>query len=133
MNGGGNCTLNQERFRGALTWSFSHGHGRLPIINGRVGTHVHGARVELVWHGGAQRLAFAHGFFVAGAPALGNPPFRQLPYDVVVRDAAGKVVYRSRIPSSFLYDDWKQVQPQLHRYRLAHGCEAVVLWRCRSR
>lgn len=133
MNGGATCTLGQERFGGALAWSFSHGHGRVPIINGRVGTGLHAAGVELRWYGGSQRLAFAHGVFVAAAPGLDRPPFRKLPYELVVIGASGDIVYRSRIPTSFLFEDWKQVQPQLHRYRVAHGCDAVVLWRCRSR
>ena len=133
MHGGATCTLGQERFHGPLSWSFSKGHGRVPIINGRVGNGLHAASVELTWHGGSLRLSFAHGVFVAAAPALGNPPFRQLPYDVVALDASGDVVHRSRIPTSFLYENWKQVEPQLHRYRIAHGCDAIVLWRCRSR
>jgi hypothetical protein len=133
MNGGATCTIGRERFGGALAWSFSHGHGRVPIINGRVGTGLHAGGVELRWHGGSQRLVYAHGVFVAAAPGLDNPPFRRLPYEVVVIGARGDVVHRSRIPTSFLYEDWKQVQPQLHRYRVAHGCDAIVLWRCRSR
>jgi hypothetical protein len=132
MTGGGACTLGKTQLDGRLTWSFSHGRHQTPIIHGRVGAK-HAARVDLRWHGGSQRLAYAHGFFVAAAPALNEPPFRLLPYDVVVLDAAGRAIDRSRIPTSFLYSDWKRVEPQLHRYRVSHGCSTTVLWQCKSR
>jgi hypothetical protein len=132
MTGGGSCTLGKEHYRG-LSWSFSRGGDDPPVIHGRVGPNVHAARVELRWHGGSQRLMYNHDSFVAAAPALDDPPFRRLPYDVVVSNRAGRVVARTRIPTSFLYRDWKRVQPRLHEYRVAHGCEATVVWRCRSR
>jgi hypothetical protein len=133
MTGGGSCTLGQEQFRGEVTWSFSRAGQRTPLIHGHVGPNLHAARVELQWHGGSQELTLNRDYFVASAPALGDPPFRQLPYDVVVYNADGRVVGRSRIPTSFLYRDWKRVQPRLHEYRVAHGCQAIVVWRCRSR
>jgi hypothetical protein len=83
--------------------------------------------------GGAQQLVYADGFFVAAAPALDDPPFGQLPYDVVAYAADGRVAAESRIPTSFLYLDWKRVETQLRAYRLAHGCGTAVVWRCRSR
>jgi hypothetical protein len=132
MTGGGACTLGKTQLHGRLTWSFSHGRDQTPIIHGRVGKKQ-AAGVELRWHGGGQLLAYAHGFFVAAAPALNDPPFRLLPYDVVVLDAVGRAIARSRIPTSFLYSDWKRVEPQLHRYRVLHGCSTTVLWQCKSR
>jgi hypothetical protein len=131
--GGGSCTLGQEHFRGPLSWSFSHGGHDTPLIHGHVGPNLDATRVELRWHGGSQRLIYNRDFFVASAPTLADPPFRQLPYDVVVYNTAGRVVSRSRIPTSFLYSDWKRAQPQLHEYRVAHGCEPIVVWRCKSR
>lgn len=132
MTRGGVCTAAGERFRGRLEWAVSDGDP--PIIDGRVGPAAGAARVELRWHGGARRLAYRNDFFVAAVPSLASPPFRRLPFDVVALDAAGTVVARSRIPTSFLYaPNWKQVEPKLHRYRVAHGCDRVVVWRCRSR
>jgi hypothetical protein len=134
MTGGGACTSGEQRFRGPF-WSFSHkGKGRqaLATIYGRVAV-ARAASVELRWRGGSQRLAFADGFFVGSAQALSDPPFSRLPFDLVVVDAAGRVASRSRIPTSLLYSDWKQVEPRLHTYRVAHGCEPDTTWRCRSR
>ena len=141
--GGGMCTLGKARIAGRLSWSFSHGDP--PIINGHVGSSVRAHRVVLHWHGGSQRLALRDGFFLAAAAGLKDPPFRQLPYDIIVLDAKGRQVARSRIPESFLYTAWKSVRHDLHRYRVAHGCKlvlggsqspgsgAVALWRCASR
>ena len=44
-----------------------------------------------------------------------------------------RIAARSRIPTSFLYLNWKQVQPQLRQYRVAHGCNTTAVWRCKSR
>ncbi len=134
MTGGGACTLGQRPFNGSLAWSFSHPRHDTPIIHGRVSSKLHAARVELHWHGGTQQLAYnSSGFFIAAAPALNNPRFGRLPYDIVVYNRDGRIVARSRIPTSFLYLDWKQVQPQLHQYRVAHGCDTSPFWRCKSR
>jgi hypothetical protein len=134
MTGGGNCSLGQPQSQDSLTWSFSSGPHPTPLIHGRVGANLHASRIELHWHGGRQRLAFSSGFFVASAPPLKDPPFRQLPYEVVAYDTAGHVVARSPIPTSLLYPlDWKRVQPQLHQYRIAHGCSIIPVWRCKSR
>jgi hypothetical protein len=133
MTGGGRCTLGHERLRGRLSWSFSKARREVPVLEGRVGAADKAARVELRWHGGSQRLAYSGGSFVAAAPALQDPAFDRLPYDLVVYAAGGQIVERSRIPTSFLYLNWKRVQPRLHRYRVAHGCDPVVVWRCTSR
>lgn len=134
MTGGGACTLGTDRFDGPLTWSLSHPRHNTPIIHGRVSSKLHAVRVELHWHGGSQLLAYnSSGFFVAAAPALGNPPFGHLPYDVIVYNPEGRIAARSRISTSFLYLDWKQVQPQLHRYRVTHACDTIAVWHCRSR
>jgi hypothetical protein len=133
MTGGGGCSLGRKALHGPLVWSFSHGRRDAPLIHGRVDPKLRARRVELRWHRGTQQLAYNNGFFVAAAPALNDPPFHQLPYDVVAYDIDGRIAARSRIPTSFLYLDWKRVQPQLHQYRVAHGCDTTVVWRCRSR
>jgi hypothetical protein len=133
MTGGGSCTLGHERFHGPLSWSFSHGPRDTPVIHGRVSSTRDAARVELVWRGGAQQLAYHDGYFVAQASAIKDPAFRKLPFDVVAFNRNGHIAAQSPIPTSFLYLDWKRVQPRLHRYRVAHGCDTRVVWRCRSR
>jgi hypothetical protein len=133
MHGSSECTLGKQRLHGRLAWSFSRGGRNTSLLDGRVGASLHAARVELHWHGGSQRLTYKGGFFVAPAPSLNDPPFRRLPYDLVVYDTQGRIVAQSRIPTSFLYKDWKRVQPQLHQYRVAHGCDTITVWRCRSR
>jgi hypothetical protein len=130
MTGGGVCTLGAHPVLGTLNWSFSH--GKQPLLSGRA-SKAHTAGVKLQWHGGSQQLTYANKHFIAVAPALHDPPFGRLPFDLVAVDRAGRAVGRSRIPTSFLYDNWKQVAPQLHVYRVTHGCELTVLWRCKSR
>jgi hypothetical protein len=134
MDGGGTCTNGTRRFVGRLSWSFSSASKTTPpVISGRAGKGVHPARIELRWHDGSLTLASKDGFFIGAAPSLNSPPFRQLPYDVVVLDSDGRVSARSRIPTSFLYVQWKQVQPRLHAYRVAHGCGGKGIWECKSR
>jgi len=133
MTGGGGCTLGHARFHGQLSWSFSRGRRDTPIVHGRVGANLHAARVELRWHGGVQQLAYSGGYFVAASPALKDPPFRRLPYDIVVYNTDGRIAAQSRIPTSFLYLDWKRFQPRLHRFRIAHRCSASLVWHCKSR
>jgi hypothetical protein len=134
MDGGGSCTVGAHRLRGTLTWAFSSASKETPpVISGRASKVVHPAHVELRWHGGSQRLASSGGFFIGAASSLDSPPFRQLPYDVVVLDGGGRVTARSRIPTSFLYVQWKQVQPRLHAYRVTHGCGVTNIWDCKSR
>jgi hypothetical protein len=130
MTGGGAC---MKQIAGRLDWSLSLGRHEA-ILHGRFGGREPVARVELRWHSGSQRLVYGrHGFFVAETPALSNPPFQRLPFDVFVSDKDGHVLAHSRIPTSFLYRDWKKTQPLLHRYRVAHGCGTTHIWRCRSR
>jgi hypothetical protein len=131
MNGGGACTLGRVPRHAPLAWSLASGDP--PVLHGQVAASGGVARVELRWHGGSLRARYAAGFFVAGAPMAADPGFASLPFDVVALDGAGRVVERSRIPTSFLYRDWKRVEPRLHRYRIAHGCDTTVVWRCRSR
>ena len=133
MTGGGSCSAGRGRSPLELFWSFSRTRREIPVIHGRIGTKLHAARVVLRWHGGAQQLAYNNGFFVASAPALNDPPFRQLPYDIVIYNTAGRIAARSRIATSLLYSDWKRAQPRLHTYRVANGCDTTVVWRCRSR
>lgn len=132
-SGGGMCSSRRGLGPG-LSWSYSHGLGATPtIFEGHFGRLVRVTGVQLRWHGGLQRLAVRHRFFLGETPVLRNPPFARLPFDVVVLGAGGRVVARRRIPTSFLYDHWKQVQPELHRYRVAHGCRTKTNWVCRSR
>jgi hypothetical protein len=135
MDGGGECTIGAHRFLGTLSWSFSStSRTTPPVITGRASPAVHPAQIELRWHGGSLKLASRSGYFIGTAPELDNPPFRQLPYDVVVLDNDGHVSARSRIPTSFLYGvHWKQVQPRLHAYRVAHGCDTKDIWHCKTR
>jgi len=132
INGGAACTLGKGVFHGQF-WSFSHGTRKTPpVIYGRL--LVPGAvGVELRWRGGLQRLSYSNGFYIGSARSLSNPRFTQLPYDIVAVDAMGRIVNHARIPTSFLYSDWKQVEPKLYRYRVSHGCDSVNVWRCRSR
>jgi hypothetical protein len=134
MTGGGQCSVAPEKRHPSITWSFSSGPGATPsVLNGRVDPLLHPARVVLRWHGGAQPIRAHDGYFIAAAPTLKDPPFKLLPFDIVVLNAAGRQVAVSRIPTSFLYLNWKRVEPKLSRYRHAHGCSTTVLWRCRSR
>jgi hypothetical protein len=134
LHGGGECTIGAHRFVGDLSWGFSSASKTTPpVISGRASIRVHPSRVELRWRGGSLELASRDGFFIGAAPELNSPPFRRLPYDVVVLDRDGRVSRRSRIPTSFLYVHWKQVQPSLHAYRVAHGCGGKKIWDCKSR
>lgn len=130
--GGGSCA---DRLGAGLSWSFSHGRGPAPpLFHGHVGRLVPIARVELRWHGGARRLVVGHRIFLGETPELADPSFDRLPFDVVVLGPSGRTVARARIPTSFLYIDWKEVQPHLHAYRVAHACPAHGdIWRCGSR
>jgi hypothetical protein len=131
-NGGAECG---SRLGKGLSWSFSRGRGSTPaLFHGHLGALVPVVRAELGWHGGSQRLAVGHRFFLGEAPVLADPPFARLPFDVVVFGPGGRVVARQRIPTSFLYLYWKQVEPKLHVYRVAHGCRTHGdIWRCKSR
>jgi hypothetical protein len=131
--GGGMCSKRPGLGPG-LSWSFSRGRGPTPtLFHGYFAHVVPVTRVELRWHGGSQRLATAHRFFLGEVPVLADPPFSRLPFDLVVLGPGGRTVARERIPTSFLYTDWKKVQPQLHLYRVAHGCTTKTNWVCRSR
>jgi len=132
INGGTACTLGKAVFHGQF-WSFSHGTRKTPpVIYGRL--LVPGAvGVDLRWRGGSQRLSYSNRFYIGSARSLINPRFTQLPYDIVALDGTGRIVNRARIPTSFLYSDWKQVEPKLHRYRVSHGCDTVNVWHCKSR
>jgi hypothetical protein len=130
MTGGGACT---RQIDGRLDWTVAQGRNET-ILHGRFGGREPVAGVELRWYGGSQRLVYGrHGFFIAETPALANPPFRRLPFEVVVTGKDDGVLARSRIPTSLLYHDWKKVLPRLHRYRVAHGCDTTHIWRCRTR
>lgn len=132
--GGWMCSDRPGLGRG-LSWTFSHGRGPAPtIFLGHYARLIPVMRVDLRWHGGSQHLAVAHRYFVGETPGLSDPPFTHLPFDVVVVGPGGRVVLSKRIPTSFLYADWKAVKPHLRAYRRAHGCDTHGnLWHCRSR
>lgn len=92
------------------------------------------SRVTLRWHGGAQAIATRDGYFLASVPVVASPPFRLLPFDLVATNDTGRAVATYRIPTSFLYLDWKHIEPKLRAYRKAHGCsKRPPIWHCRSR
>ena len=131
--GGGSCSTRPGLGPG-LSWSFSRGRGATPtLFHGYYARLVPVTRVELRWHGGSQRLAIGHRFFLGETPVLADPPFARLPFDLLVLGPSGRAIARERIPTSFLYTYWKKVQPQLHAYRVAHGCTTKTNWVCRSR
>jgi hypothetical protein len=134
MLGGGGCSLRPEPHAHVFDWSLSRGIGRTPtVLSGRIDPRLHPARVVLRWHGGFRAGSSRNGYFIAVDPLLKNPPFRLLPLDIVAFNKKGRTVSTSRIPSSFLYSNWKREEPKLRVYRRAHGCSTTVVWRCRSR
>jgi hypothetical protein len=134
MFGGGGCSLRPQTHAPLFDWSLSRGIGRTPtVLSGRIDPRLHPARVVLRWHGGFRDITSRGGYFIAADPVLKNPPFRSLPLDVVAFDKHGRQVSTSRIPSAFLYSNWKRDQPKLRVYRRAHGCSTTVVWRCTSR
>lgn len=132
--GGTGCTVGPHQPIGKMSWSFSSGRGRTPtVLNGRVNPTLQAVRVLVSWRGGQKSIRTPAGFFIAGAPELKNPSFTRLPFDLIALNAKGRRVDVSRIPTSFLYLDWKKVEPKLRAYRQAHGCNRTIVWRCRSR
>jgi hypothetical protein len=134
------CTVGATRVpTNAFTWTIAPVAGdsadpRTTLVRGHLGPTYHPARVVLSWHGGEQRLALSKGYFI-GVADTRNPPFNRLPYTIVAYDAAGRATTRSRIPTSFLYTDWKKVEPRLRQYRQQHGCSPLParLWVCEKR
>lgn len=135
MTGGGACTIGAHPLStDTLTWTFSIASPTTPpLIEGRTHSGQQASRVELRWHGGSRLLATRNGYFIGAAPELTNPPFQQLPYDLVVLNNHGHILERARIPTSILYRDWKHTQPRLHHYRLTHHCGQHAIWNCDSR
>jgi hypothetical protein len=114
-----------------LTWSMSMGRkptgpalaSWVPVVfSGWVNPRLYPARVELVWRRGHLPLTFEHDYFVAAPPALRNPAFANLPFDIVVYNDAGHAVAHQRIPESLLYFDWRRdhVAKKLHAWRASH-------------
>jgi hypothetical protein len=131
---GGWCTVGRARIRGPWTWSLSHGSSIPSVLAGRVDPKFRATRVVLRWYGGATVLRVKGGYFVVSGAVLNSPPFTRLPFDLIAENAAGKTVASSRIPTSFLYSKWKNVEPELRHYRRAHDCRTTGdVWRCRSR
>jgi hypothetical protein len=137
VTGGGLCRVGSGSLAvpaHGLTWTLGHALGDTYLLNGVAGRDMHVARLTLRWHGGSQRVATNDGYFLGLIPIADSPPFRLLPFDLVAQDGRGRIVMTQRIPTSFLYSDWKHVQPKLRTYRRAHGCSpSPPLWRCSSR
>jgi hypothetical protein len=138
-SGGYGCTVGSTHVPStALTWTFSpipvgSLHGAL--IHGHVGQSDKAVRVDIRWSGGREKLRTVDGYFIGVVPEIRNPPFHRLPYTVVAYNAQGHPVARQRIPTSFLYTDWRSVEPRLRQYRQRHGCSTTPtrLWTCKTR
>jgi hypothetical protein len=137
MTGGGYCSVGRTALivpKDRLTWSLGTALGDTFLLSGVAGSAMHVTHMSLRWHGGSQRIMTHDGYFLGLIPVASNPSFRLLPFDLVGRDEHGRVVTTHRIPTSFLYRDWKRVEPKLRAYRNAHGCsKEPPLWRCASR
>jgi hypothetical protein len=136
-SGGYACTVGTRVPPNAFTWIESPvrvGNPTAALLEGHIGPTYKATRVGVVWNGGGAKLRLARGYFI-GFVAIRNPEFRRLPYTVVAYDALGHVVARRRIPTSFLYTDWKSVEARLHQYRQSHGCSdsPTRLWVCKTR
>jgi hypothetical protein len=138
-SGGYECTVGSRPVPpSALTWMESPltvGSPTAALIHGHVGQTYKATRVDVTWNGGRTRLRTADGYFIGVVAMIRNPQFHRLPYTVTGYDAQGRIVGRRRIPTSFLYSDWKSTEPRLHRYRQKHGCSTnpTQLWICRTR
>jgi hypothetical protein len=138
-SGGYGCTVGSRRvLPTALTWTFSPvpvGNTHAALVHGHVGQIYKGVRVDVVWNGGNEKLRTVDGYFIGVVATIRNPGFHRLPYTVVAYNAQGHAVVHRRIPTSFLYSDWKSIEPLLHHYRQSHGCSTnpAQLWVCKTR
>jgi hypothetical protein len=137
-NGGYVCTVGTRVPPDAFTWIESPvtvGNSTAALLQGHIGPTYKATHVGVTWNGGEAKLRLAGGYFVGVVATMRNPEFRRLPYTVIAYDAQGRVVARRRIPTSFLYTDWKRVEAPLHRYRQSHGCSHAIarLWVCKTR
>ena len=121
-----------------LAWMLSPitgGDPRAGLIWGHVGQTDKATRVEVVWNGGRKKLRFAEDYFIGVVATIRNPAFDRLPYTVIAYNAQGRAALRERIPTSFLFSDWKRVEGRLQQYRQRHGCSKTPtrLWECKTR
>jgi hypothetical protein len=98
----------------------SNGGSNVPIIDGWVSPNLHAASVELRWRTGKNKLEYSNHYFVGASPAMSDPPFPVLPFHVVVLDANGQEVGRLKLPTGWLYTDWKHTLPRLRAYVRQH-------------
>jgi hypothetical protein len=137
ISGGGYCSVGRVALmvpKDRITWSLGTALGDAYLLDGVAGSAMHVSQMTLRWHGGSQRITTHDGYFLGLIPTALNPSFRLLPFELVPTGSHGRVVATQRIPTSFLYLDWKHVEPKLRAYRNAHGCnKKPPLWRCRSR
>jgi hypothetical protein len=138
-SGGYGCTVGSTRVPPtALTWVFSPvpvGNTHAALVHGHVGQVYKAVHVDVLWNGGKEELRTVDGYFIGVVATIRNPEFHRLPYTVVAYNAQGHAVARQRIPTSFLYTDWKRVEPRLRQYRQEHGCSKTParLWVCKTR
>jgi hypothetical protein len=138
-SGGYGCTVGSRRVPPtALTWTFSPvpvGNTHAALVHGHVGQTYNAVRVDVVWNGGKEKLRTVDGYFIGVVATIRNPGFHRLPYTVVAYNAQGHAVVHRRIPTSFLYSDWKGVESGLHHYRQSNGCSTnpKQLWVCKTR
>ena len=139
ITGGGFCSVGRHALtvpNGRFTWSIgSAAPGAAHVLSGVAGAGMRVSQMTLRWHGGSQRIATHEGYFLGLIPIALNPPFKLLPFDLVATDSHRRIVATERIPTSFLYIDWKKkVEAKLTAYRHAHGCNKTPpIWHCRSR
>lgn len=134
MSGGGFCARAGAQIvtRGHAFWAVATAPNGSNVLSGVVAPDLDVSRVTLRWTGGAQLIPSHNGYFVGPVPVVASPPFKLLPFDVVATDRDRRTVSKQRIPTSFLYRDWKTVEPKLSAYRQLHGCKKAT-WKCRSR
>lgn len=136
MTGGGFCSLPGSHLlpKRQFFWSIGSALGDSFVVTGAAGQALHASQLTLRWHGGAQPIPTRDGYFLGSVPVVKSPPFKLLPFDLVATNDDGHTVATHRIPTSFLYWNWKQVEPRLTAYRRAHGCSKTPpIWRCTSR
>ncbi len=138
ITGGGECSVGRHPLLmpsgHRFTWSIGSAPGDTFIVDGRAGPAAQIEQMRLRWHGGSQSITTHNGYFLGLVPIIHNPPFRLLPFDLVATNSNGQVIAQERIPTSFLYENWKQEEPKLTTYRQTHGCRKTPpIWQCRSR
>lgn len=128
-DGGGACTIGPgAALHGSepISVTISSALSGTGTLSGWVKPSIGAVAVELRWRGGRSQLTFRSHYFVAPFRQA-DPPFRHLPFHVVAVDRQGRVVGRLRLPTSWLYHDYKQkVLPKLRAWVRAHPGRHVM-------